>query len=67
MNTLDERGAAAILNCSPALLKRMRRDRRGPRWTRVGRLVRYPEAWLLDFVEANAEPRPASFQTGEKA
>ncbi len=60
--TYDERGAARYLGCSAALLRRMRRERRGPRWTRVGRLVRYPERWLSEYVEAQAVPK--SYNSG---
>jgi hypothetical protein len=51
---LNEREAAQFLHCSVALLRRWRCERRGPRWTKVGRLVRYPRSWLEEFVEANA-------------
>lgn len=61
--TLTEREVAAILRCSVAALRRMRRERRGPKWTRVGRLVRYPEPWLREFIEQNAnEPRQEAGQ-----
>lgn len=55
--TLTEREVAAILRCSVAALRRMRRERRGPKWTRIGRLVRYPEPWLQEYIEANAGAR----------
>lgn len=54
MVTLTEREVAELLRCSGACLRRMRREGRGPRWTRVGRLVRYPELWLREFIERNA-------------
>jgi len=54
MKLKDEKKAAEFLGCSVALLRRMRREGRGPRFTRVGRLVRYPETWLLEYVEKNA-------------
>jgi len=41
-------------NSDVALLRRMRREGRGPRFTRIGRLVRYPEDWLYKYIEANA-------------
>ncbi|MCI0623843.1 MAG: hypothetical protein L0387_19665 [Acidobacteria bacterium] len=41
----------------------MRREGRGPRWTRIGRLVRYPERWLIEFVEQNADARKQSAST----
>ena len=53
----DDRKAAEFLGCSRALLRRMRREGRGPRWTRVGRLVRYPSDWLSEYIEAHAEEK----------
>ncbi len=53
MPVITERDVAALLCCSPAALRRMRREGRGPRWTRVGRLVRYPLRWVQDWIEAN--------------
>ncbi len=54
MKMCDEREAARLLGCSVALLRRMRLERRGPKFTRIGRLVRYPQDWLYQYVEANA-------------
>ena len=51
--TLSERDLAAMLRCTPAALRRMRREGRGPRWTRVGRLIRYPRSWVQEWLEAN--------------
>lgn len=67
MKNRDEKQAADFLGCSPPLMRRMRREGRGPRYTRIGRLVRYPEAWLLEYIEAHATPprRPAEVQ-GER-
>ncbi len=54
MNNYDDRKAAELLGCSVALLRRMRREGRGPKFTRIGRLVRYPEDWLYQYIEENA-------------
>lgn len=55
MQMLTEREVAVLLRCSVAGLRRMRREQRGPRWTRVGsRLVRYPQEWLRDYLYDNA-------------
>jgi len=41
---------AQALKCTPGALARMRRERRGPAFVRVGRLIRYRpvdlDAWL---------------------
>ena len=52
---LKEEEAAALLGCSQSLLRSMRREGRGPRHTRVGRLVRYPENWIREYQEQNSE------------
>lgn len=54
MTTLDEHQVAEFLGCSVALLRRMRREGRGPKFTRIGRLVRYREDWLSQCIEANS-------------
>jgi len=54
LDTLTETQLSAALHCSKAALRRMRREGRGPRWTRVGRLIRYPKQWVQQFIEQNA-------------
>jgi len=54
MKLKDEKKAAEFLDCSVALLRRMRREGRGPRFTRIGRLIRYPESWLVEYVKKKA-------------
>ena len=51
--TEDE--ASRILKCTVAALRRWRRERRGPRFVRLGRLVRYRESDLTEFVDQNTE------------
>ncbi len=46
-------GLARYLECKPPALVRMRRENRGPRWTRVGRLVRYPISWVKEWIQEN--------------
>jgi predicted DNA-binding transcriptional regulator AlpA len=48
---LDERAAAQLLSCSPALLRKWRRLGGGPRYCKIGSLVRYSEADLTAFIE----------------
>jgi predicted DNA-binding transcriptional regulator AlpA len=56
MTLLKEREVARMLQCSRYALRRMRRERRGPSWVRIGgRMVRYPETWLLGYLEANKQ------------
>lgn len=50
--------AARFLSISPRTLEQWRRKRRGPAYYKVGRLVRYLLADLIQFQEANRiEPR----------
>ena len=54
METLvDERGAAAIIGCSVALMRKWRRFGNGPRYCKLGRLVRYEQADIHAFLEAH--------------
>jgi hypothetical protein len=54
VEVLTEQEAANVLKCSVAALRRMRRESRGPRWTKLGKLIRYRPDWLRDFLEENA-------------
>ncbi len=56
IETFTEKEVAQLLRCSAAALRRMRKENRWPRWTKVGRLIRYPKSWLADFVQGNAGP-----------
>ena len=57
IETLTERDVAAALHCSPAGLRRMRREGRGPRWFFCGRLIRYTKNWLLEYINQNEAGR----------
>jgi hypothetical protein len=52
---LNEDATALVLSCSVALLRKMRRVGNGPSYCRIGRLVRYPQADLVAFIEAKKE------------
>ena len=52
---LDEDGAAEMLGCSPALMRKFRRVGGGPAFCRIGRLVRYQLGDLEAFIEAKKE------------
>jgi len=56
MKMYDEREAAQFLHCSVACLRRRRLENRPPKFTRIGRLVRYREDWLTSFVDSNVVP-----------
>ncbi len=66
MKNYDDRKAAELLGCSVALLRRMRREGRGPKFTRIGRLVRYPEDWLYQYIEENAVCQKPGLERGSK-
>ena len=52
-NLLDEKEAAVLLNCSVAFLRRCRLFRTGPRFAKIGRLVRYRIQDLVGYIEAS--------------
>ena len=54
--TLTEPEVAKLLKCTPAALRRMRREKRGPRFIYVGRLVRYRLVDVEYFLLENSEP-----------
>jgi hypothetical protein len=50
---LDERAAAQILSCSPAMMRKWRLYGGGPEYCHLGRLVRYPISKLQAFIRTN--------------
>jgi len=50
---LNQKQAATLLGLSPRTLERHRVAGTGPRFTRLGRLVRYQECDLADYVNRN--------------
>lgn len=55
MQLMTEDETARALKCTKAALRRWRRERRGPRYVKLGRLVRYRESDLEVFIEQNTE------------
>ena len=51
---LNEKEAAQYLGCSVGLMRKWRLFGQGPRVHKIGRLVRYTQADLTEFVEASA-------------
>jgi hypothetical protein len=49
---LNEKEAAAMLGCTASLLRKFRLHRKGPPYYLIGRLVRYSEADLSEFIKA---------------
>lgn len=54
-NLLTEQGAANVLNCSVAFLRRCRLFKTGPAYAKLGRLVRYRIEDLMAYIQANME------------
>jgi hypothetical protein len=52
---LTELETSGILKCTVAALRRWRRERRGPRFVKLGRLIRYSQTDLESFVERNTQ------------
>ena len=53
LEVMTEPELQETLKLKPGALRRMRREGRGPRWFRVGRLVRYDRRKGLEWLEAN--------------
>ena len=51
-----ERDCAARIGCSPACLRTWRRLGKGPRFFRAGRLIRYEESAIAEFIARNSSP-----------
>ncbi|HYK89486.1 MAG TPA: helix-turn-helix domain-containing protein, partial [Acidobacteriota bacterium] len=51
MELLTEQKAAEVMKCTVAALRRWRRERRGPRFVKLGRLIRYNIADIEAYVE----------------
>ena len=66
MQILNETEVSEMLRCTKAALRRWRREGRGPRFIRVGRLIRYRLADVEEFLESNASSsRAASNASGQ--
>ncbi len=50
MKLHDEKSAAALLACKVSTLQAWRISGRGPRFVKIGALVRYPEAEIEKFI-----------------
>jgi excisionase family DNA binding protein len=50
---LNQKQAAQVLGISVRTLERHRVAGTGPRWARLGRLVRYRESDLVEWIERN--------------
>jgi predicted DNA-binding transcriptional regulator AlpA len=55
LQLLTENEASGRLKCTVAALRRWRRERRGPRYVKMGRLVRYSQKDLEDFIERSTQ------------
>ena len=62
MRLLTESEVSEILRCTKAALRRWRREERGPRFIRVGRLIRYRLTDVDQFLESNASAQRAKGQ-----
>ena len=53
MALIDEKEAATWLGCTVSAMRKWRLLGKGPAFCRIGRLVRYSEADLTAFTDAN--------------
>jgi hypothetical protein len=54
LQLIDERQAAQRLKVSVAALRRWRREKRGPPFTKIERCVRYDNRLLLAYLNKNS-------------
>ena len=47
----DEKGGAAYCGCKTPTMRKWRREGKGPAYLKIGRLVRYRERDLAEFLE----------------
>ena len=52
---MTERAAAAWLGVSPRTLQAWRYANRGPKWAKAGRLIRYFEDDLEDYLRSDSD------------
>ena len=63
---LNERDVEAIYGFTVPYLRRARRERRGPRFMKVGKLVRYRKADIESFLSAHTVETVTKLGGGEK-
>jgi len=51
MQLLTEDQTSKVLQCTKSALRRWRRERRGPRFVKMGRLIRYRQSDLEAYVD----------------
>lgn len=51
MKYITEVQAAAIIGSTPGALRMMRHKRTGPNYYKIGKMVRYKECDVIDYVE----------------
>ena len=49
----DDKGAADYVGLKPPTMRKRRREGKGPAYLKIGRLVRYRERDLVEFLEQN--------------
>ena len=58
----DEDQAGEYLGLTPRLLRKMRAEHTGPRYVKVGRLVRYRESDLDEWAASLPVVEPSSYE-----
>ena len=53
VNTMTEFEVAQALRCSKAVLRKWRAAGKGPRYSKIGRMVRYPSQSVQEFLTAH--------------
>ena len=62
-NLFSREQAAQYFGCSERMLDQYRAEKKGPKYIRMGRLVRYKKSDLDDFIKKNTvSPKKRSYQ-----
>ena len=64
MTLFTEEKVAQILSCTKSALRRWRREGRGPRFVKIGRLVRYRQEDVEDFINESAVDLAGALENG---
>ena len=51
----DDRGAATYVGLKPSTMRKRRREGKGPPYIKIGRLVRYRQRDLEEFLEQHLQ------------
>lgn len=63
-NYTQDEAAKDVLGCQPCTLEAQRSRGVGPRFVKIGRLVRYPGQYLIEYMESRTVQNTQTFGRG---